>query len=198
MRSSVSLPRVHGGAGCEADDSNGLLDDGAASIPSLKQARFSCESGRDRSLKRSELTEAMASKSAAKLTNSALWCRATAATRRSRLSTVRPIRRQAWPSSIACCLLHQAADRRPLFTLPRQLQDLGHLLIRKLNGHFHRFASPKSDFVPSMAAIGPFRGGSGVVSPMKAWVPITLRASASCPEARLKPASPQSMPCRAL
>ena len=37
------------------------------------------------------LTEAMVSKSASKVTSTALWCRATAAISRSRLSNVRPI-----------------------------------------------------------------------------------------------------------
>lgn len=35
------------------------------------------------------------------------WCRATAATRRLRLTTVRPIWRQAWPRTIARC--HRSA-----------------------------------------------------------------------------------------
>lgn len=46
------------------------------------------QAGRSRLCRRSSLTEAMVSKSASKLTSNALWCRATAATRRSRLRTV--------------------------------------------------------------------------------------------------------------
>jgi hypothetical protein len=49
--------------------------------------------------------------------------------------------------------LHQAADGRALLALTSQLQDFGHLLVRKLNGYFHDLGLPESDSEVSMAPV---------------------------------------------
>ena len=62
-----------------------------AVIAAIAFAGLGVQAGRVRRLRRRALTEAMASKSALKVTSTALWCRATAAISRSMLSKVRPI-----------------------------------------------------------------------------------------------------------